>query len=221
MFKYFKLIKLVLDFHFFLLSAIILRTRKANFVLVPHVIQRISPVTPKLHHTKTIPQTPKEKKNASFGRAIYVWKRQNFCSRFSTKRNLMGFLVLFVTPCRLISLKLFPYQYENCLFMMLRDIAIWCFLHVFVSIRCLQTFFSLFLVGSFSRLKFMWHLITMLFFSSRRWFRGDDLVGFDCLVMYSGSDWKINYACLMWWRILTKHSRATTSSRYRVSKTQH
>jgi hypothetical protein len=51
-------------------------------------------------------------------------ERQKFCSRFSTKRNLMGFLVLFVTPCRLISLKLFPYQYENCLFMMLRDIAI-------------------------------------------------------------------------------------------------
>jgi hypothetical protein len=25
---------------------------------------------------------------------------------------------IFVTPCRLISLKLFPYQYENCLFMM-------------------------------------------------------------------------------------------------------
>lgn len=36
----------------------------------------------------------------------------------------MGFLVLFVTPCRLISLKLFPYQYENCLFTTFIDS--WC-----------------------------------------------------------------------------------------------
>lgn len=62
------------------------------------------------------------KTNEHIMRAIYVWQQRNFGSWFEAKRNQMGILVLFVTPCRLISLKLFPYQYENCLFMTPEDI---------------------------------------------------------------------------------------------------
>lgn len=68
--------------------------------------------------------------------------------------------MLFVTPCRLISLKLFPYQYENCLFMMLKDITIFLFAFVNVNLSFLDSILFVCTQKHEKKLlKFMWCLI--------------------------------------------------------------
>lgn len=134
-------------------------------------------------HENFLPETKK------IMSTIYVWKQQNFCSRFSTKRNLMGIfsVICYSLPTHFI--KIIFVSIWKLPFYDVWDIAIYFCVrlaNVEICLRLPSSFFSS------SRIYGM-----LDGYSRAVGIFGVDLEGFDCCLMCSGSDWKVNYACLM------------------------